>query len=213
MSIISKIRRKYYGMKGMRDPREKYGYKHPTAWIAPDAVIYNTENLYLGEGCMIYSGSLIMNLRSRFIVKKRSGASHNLTVVPGNHLTLVGKWRGDITDALKDELLKHKEYDKDIVVDEDVWIGVNVTLMNGVHIGRGCTIGGSTVVRSSTPPYSIVVGNPAKVVGFVFTPEEIIEHEKTLYPEEERLPIELLEKNYKKYYKNRLKDIKTFLQL
>lgn len=213
MSIISKIRRKYYFMRGKRDPKEKYGYKHPTAWIAPDAVIYNTENLFLGEGCVIYSGSIIMNLRSRYIVKKRSGSSHNLTVVPGNHLSLVGKWKGDVTDAVKDELLKSREYDKDIVVDEDVWMGVNVTLMNGVHIGRGCIIGGGTVVRSSTPPYSIVVGNPAKVIGFVFTPEEIIEHEKALYSEEERLSLDILEKNYDKYFIRRIKEIKQFMRL
>ena len=58
----------------------------------------------------------------------------------------------------------------------------------------------------------MLLGNPAKVVGFKFTPEEIIEHEKTLYPENERLSFELLEKNYNKYYINRIKDIKDFLK-
>lgn len=213
MGLFQKIRRKYYKLRGMRDPKEVYGYKHPTAKIPVDATIYSTENLYVDEDAGFLPGALIMNPRSKFILKKHSGASHNLTVVPGNHLCLVGKWKNDITDKIKDELIKDNEYDKDIVVDEDVWMGVNVTLMNGVHIGRGCIIGGGSVVRNSTPPYSIVLGNPAKVVGFVFTPEEIVAHEKMLYPENERLPIELLENNYNKFFINRIADIKQFTRL
>jgi hypothetical protein len=58
-----------------------------------------------------------------------------------------------------------------------------------------------------------VVGNPAKVVGFTFSPEEIIEHEKALYSEKERLPLELLEKNYNKYYKKRLKEIAHYMHI
>jgi UDP-3-O-[3-hydroxymyristoyl] glucosamine N-acyltransferase len=211
--IIEKIRKKYYHYKAMRDPREVYGKLAPTAYLSHEAYVYNTRNLYLDEYTAIYSGALIMNSRSKFIMKRRSGASHNLTVVPGNHLSLVGQWRGSVTDEVKDKVLKSKEYDKDVIVDEDVWIGVNVTLLNGVHIGRGCIVGGGAVVRSSTPPYSIVVGNPAKVVGFTFSPEEIIEHEKALYSEKERLPLELLEKNYNKYYKKRLKEIAHYMHI
>ena len=96
------------------------------------------------------------------------------------------------------------------MVDEDVWIGANVSLLAGVHIGRGANIGTGAVIRHDVPPYAIVVGNPAKIVGFSFTPEEIIEHEKSLYSEEDRLPLEILEKNYSKYFLTRLKEIKEF---
>lgn len=213
MSLLQIIRKKYYRMKGMRDPNEKYGYKHPTAYVSPDATIYSTENLYIEEKCTIYSGSIIMNPRSKVIFKKRSGASHNLTVVPGNHLCLVGKWKDEVTDDIKDQLLEQKEFDQDIIVDEDVWMGVNVTLLNGVHIGRGCIVGAGSVVRNNTPPYSIVAGNPAKIVGFVFSPEEIIKHEKKLFPEEERLSIEVLQKNYERYFLNRISEIKGYMKL
>ena len=114
---------------------------------------------------------------------------------------------------MKDELDTEHEFDKDVIVDEDVWIGARVTILAGVHVARGCSIGSGTVLRKSTPPYSIVIGNPAKVVGFRFTPEEVIEHEKKLYPEEERLPLSLLEKNYEKYFLNRIKEIKQFTSL
>lgn len=87
--------------------------------------------------------------------------------------------------------------------------------MSGVTIGRGSEVGSGSgsVVRSSVPPYSVVIGNPAKVVGFRFTPNEIIEHEKVLYENDERLPQDVLEKNYEKYFLKRIKDIKQFIKL
>jgi len=52
----------------------------------------------------------------------------------------------------------------DIVIGNDVWIGSHATIMSGVKIGDGAVIGAMSVVGSNIPPYSIAVGNPAKVV-------------------------------------------------
>ena len=102
---------------------------------------------------------------------------------------------------------------KDIVIEEDVWAGFNVTLLPGAYIGRGCILGAGAVIHTKIPPYSIVVGNPAKVIGFHFTPEEIIEHEKLLYPIEDRIPKEVLIQNYQDYFLCRIKDIKKYMSL
>jgi len=108
----------------------------------------------------------------------------------------------------------HKyDIDKDVVVEEEVGIGVGVTLLTGVKIGRGTTVGAGSVVMNNVPPYAVVMGNPAQVVGFVFTPEQIIEHEKALYPESERLPLSKLEKNYQRYYLNHIADIAKFTKI
>lgn len=186
---------------------------HRTAFIDHRASISNPENLVMEEITNIYARSIIMNTRARFIMKKYSGASVGLTVVTGNHLSIPGRWFKDVTDKEKDLLSENEVMDKDVIVEEDVWIATNVTLLSGSIIGRGSEIGSGSVVRGSVPPYAIVIGNPAKVVGFKFTPEEIIEHEKALYPEEERLPLELLEKNYNKYFISRIKEIKEFTRL
>ena len=77
-------------------------------------------------------------------------------------------------------------------------------------IGRMATIGAGSYVRSNIPPYAIVIGNPAKIVGFKMTPEEIIKFEKENYDEKDRLPLDLLEKNYKKYFLSRWKEIKKW---
>lgn len=142
--------------------------------------------------------------KGRFVVGDRSTSAEGLLVVCSTH----NKKIGEDTFATNSNNIYYT-----IEVGEEVWIGANVTLLPGTEIGRGAIVGAGTVVRSKVPPYAIVTGNPAKVIGFSFTPEEIIEHEKALYPEEERLPLELLEKNYEKYFLKRLKEIKEFTRL
>ena len=191
-------------------------YKHVanTARIESGCKVYKKENLIMAEATNLDAGAIIMNTRAKLIMKKWSGAAIGLLAVTGNHMQLVGKSLKQITDADKDKLDINHELDKDIVVEEEVWIGSNVTLLAGVTLGRGSIIGASCVVRSGkVPPYAVLAGNPAKVVAFRFTPEEIIEHEKALYPEEERLPQELLEKNYKKYFLDHIKEIKAYTGL
>ena len=85
-------------------------------------------------------------------------------------------------------------------------------MLAGITVGRGSIIGAGSVVRNNIPPYAIVVGNPAKIIGFKFSPEEVIVHEKVLYPENKRIDIEILNKNYNKYFVNRIKEIRNYLR-
>lgn len=52
-----------------------------------------------------------------------------------------------------------------ITVGDDVWIGAGAVILDGTHIGTGCVIGANTLVNKDIPDYSIVVGNPARIVG------------------------------------------------
>ena len=60
-----------------------------------------------------------------------------------------------------------------VVVGNDVWIGQNVTVMPGVHIGDGAIIGTNSVVASDIPPYSVAAGNPCRVIRKRFDDEFI----------------------------------------
>ena len=51
-----------------------------------------------------------------------------------------------------------------VIIEDDVWIGARVCILPGVVIGKGSVIGACAVVSKSIPPYSVAVGNPAKVV-------------------------------------------------
>ena len=61
----------------------------------------------------------------------------------------------------------------DTVVGNDVWIGQNVTILPGVHIGDGAIIGANSVVGRDVEPYTIVAGNPAKIIRKRFDDELI----------------------------------------
>lgn len=162
--------------------------------------------MYLYDNTALKKVTFI-SVTGKFVMKCNSGAATGLTIITGNHHRQVG---GLFINLAKDHSL---DVEKDVIVEEDVWIGANVTILSGVHIGRGATIGAGSVCLKDVPPYSIVFGNPAKVIGFNFNPDEVIKHEQQLYPEGERLPLELLEKNYNKYYINRIREIKDYLKM
>lgn len=191
----------------------KYRNISKSAFIFPGNSIGVPDNLIMGDNSTLNTASAIQNMHAKFIMGRNSGAARELNVITGNHMSIVGLNLKQVTDEVKLQNDANREMDKDVVVEDDVWIGSRVTLLSGVHIGRGCEIGAGSVVRRSMPPYAVVAGNPAKIVGFRFTPEEIIEHEKIQYKEDERLPIGLLEKNYQKYFLSRIADIKSFLKL
>ncbi len=52
----------------------------------------------------------------------------------------------------------------DIVVEDDVWLGVGVKVLDGVTIGRGAVIGAGAVVTKDIPPLAIAAGVPARVL-------------------------------------------------
>lgn len=53
---------------------------------------------------------------------------------------------------------------ENVVIEDDVWIGQRVIILPGVAIYKGCIIGAGAVVTKSFPPYSIIGGNPAKLI-------------------------------------------------
>lgn len=60
-----------------------------------------------------------------------------------------------------------------VTIGDDVWVGQNVTIMPGVNIGTGTIIANSSHVVKSCEPYSIIGGNPAKLVCKRFTQDQI----------------------------------------
>lgn len=152
------------------------------------------KNCYFYENSHIGPHSIILATNAKFIVKKYSESAGHLIVVTGNHARLNGRFYRTIKNSEKPPHL-----DKDVIVNEDVWMGLNVTLLSGVEIGRGVTIAAGAVVTKSMPPYCIVGGIPAKVLKFYWTIDEIIEHERSLYVENERFTRTYLEKIMRSY--------------
>ncbi len=51
-----------------------------------------------------------------------------------------------------------------VVIEDDVWLGAGVTILDGVRIGTGSVVGAGSVVTKDLPPFSVAVGSPARVV-------------------------------------------------
>ena len=174
--------------------RNKMGFCHPTATLIKPLVIKGAHNVFMYEDTGI-KDALIMAPKAKFIMKKHSGSAEGLTVITGNHERRVGRFYRTITEQEK------KIKDEDVIVEEDCWIGTRVTLLMGVTLRRGTTVAAGAVVSKSTAPYSVVGGVPAKHIKFYWTIDQILEHEKQLYPEEERYSREELEEFFAQYPK------------
>lgn len=158
------------------------------------------KNVIIGENCIINSPSMIeignnVNIGPRavlYAIYKKIVIGDN--VLFGPNVTMVN---GDhsihrIGIPIIDNHEKLPGDDADIVIEDDVWIGANVTILKGVNIGRGCVIAAGAVVTKSAPPYTIFGGVPAKIIGKRFTIEQAMQHEVALYPINSRLKKEQL---------------------
>jgi len=192
-SILGGLRTIY--IHYLKNHRKEMGYCHPTATTSRPLKIYGAKNVFLYENTKI-SDATILATEAKFVLGKNSGTAAGLLVITGNHERRIGIPYRCIHDAVKKEGL-----DKDVIVEEDCWIGARVTLLMGVTVRRGTTIASGAVVNKSTAPYSIVGGVPAKHLKFYWTIDQILEHELNAYPEEERYSRSQLEEFFAIYEK------------
>ena len=77
-------------------------------------------------------------------------------------------------DSFDIDFLPTKSIKEGIKINNDVWIGRNCTILNGVTISNGCVIGANSTVTKDTVPYGIYVGSPAKLIKTRF-PQDMID--------------------------------------
>lgn len=175
--------------------RRHLGSAGKNANIGIPTYIAFAKSLHMEENTVLRLGANILNTPYEHIyIKKYTVISTNCTIVTNNHRSTVG-----IPQVLLGA--SHiNDTSSNLYIDEDVYVGTNVTILCGGNLGRGCIVGACSVVTKPVPPYALVVGTPARIVGVKFTIDQIIEHEKRLYPENERFDREYLEDLFEKYY-------------
>ena len=113
------------------------------------------DKLIIGKFCQIAAGvEFVMN-----------GANHQMNAVSTFPFYTLEGWE------MKPPAASDMPFKGDTVIGNDVWIGQNATILPGVHIGDGAIIGANSVVAGDIEPYSIVVGNPAKLIRYRFDGE------------------------------------------
>ncbi|MBP5342318.1 helix-turn-helix domain-containing protein [bacterium] len=105
------------------------------------------DKLIVGKFCQIGNNvEFIMN-----------GANHQLNAATTFPFYVMDGWKEDVPK------ITDMPYKGDTVVGNDCWIGQNVTILPGVHIGNGVIIGANSVVTKDLPSYSICAGNPCAI--------------------------------------------------
>ena len=156
----------------------------------------NRKYLTIGNNCIV-SGSFIFESPSGYVnignhsyiggglFISRSGIDigNNVTIAWGgclydhdSHSLDYLKRRKDIDDELNDirngrNFIQNKDWSvvnsKPIRICNDAWIGMNVIILKGVTVGEGAVVGAGSVVTKDVPPWTVVAGNPARVVKYL----------------------------------------------
>jgi len=125
----------------------------------------NIEIFYWGEGTWLDIGSFC------------SISGHIQIYLGGNHRIDWGTTYpfGHINQQLFPTFsgVGHPQTKGNVIIGNDVWIGTNVTIMSGINIGDGSVIASNTLVTKDIDPYSVVGGNPSKLIKYRFPPSII----------------------------------------
>ena len=108
-------------------------------------------NTYIGEYNNIRAAGGAVTIGSNCLI------SQHVSIIASNHC------------YKKNELILSQPWSVEnnfVVIEDDVWVGCNCVILPGVCIARGTIIAAGSVVTKSTEPYSIVAGNPAKLIKY-----------------------------------------------
>lgn len=122
-------------------------------FIAPYLFPLSPDTLIIGKFVQIAHGV-------RFITSSANHKMGGFSTYPFMNFMMTSETTSEDIITMFDE----SKSKGDIVVGNDVWIGFDATIMPGVKIGDGAIIGAKSVVTKDVEPYTIVAGNPAKVI-------------------------------------------------
>ncbi|UJO17267.1 Maltose O-acetyltransferase [Fulvia fulva] len=123
------------------------------AWVEPPIHIDYGTNVEVGDNVFINFNCTILDT-CKVKIGARTLIGSSVSLYAGGHPLDPGVRNGT----------KGPEFGGEIVIEEDCWLGGSVIVLPNVTIGKGSTVGAGSVVTKDVPPYSVVVGNPARVI-------------------------------------------------
>jgi acetyltransferase-like isoleucine patch superfamily enzyme len=147
---------------------------HPSSWVSGRSVVRvcNGGTITVGRRCQIHPFSMLLthggdirigddcSVNPFTIIYGMGGTSIGNDVRIAAHTTIIPENHNPGTDEVA--LSKAGSTKKGIRIENNVWIGAGVRILDGVHIGRNTIIGAGSVVTRSLPPNVTAVGAPAK---------------------------------------------------
>ena len=123
------------------------------AWIQPNVQFVETNKLKVGRFFGINSGSYVnavggINIGDYVLI------GSNVTISSGQHQI----------DGSASPVFSRPILPKEIIIEDDVWIGAGAVIMPGITLRKGTVVGACSVVTKDTTEYSVVVGAPARKI-------------------------------------------------
>ncbi|WP_111308315.1 acyltransferase [Confluentibacter sediminis] len=151
------------------------------------------ENFHAGRGVVFWAKNQI-KIGTNFYIGRYSQIECDSiignNVLIGNNVAFIGKYDHNYTQIGVPIRLAKQIRDNDynwlglnskVVVEDDVWIGYGATIISGITIKKGSIVAAGSVVTKDVEPYTIVGGNPAKLISMRFDQDQIHQHELKLY--------------------------------
>lgn len=140
------------------------------SYIAPGSKIYGTQvNINNDNG--VLENLLVIGSHPLTIGKYCAIAGH-LTIITSNHImnkpNIQAKFQNELFQDSMDDRTKGP-----VTIGNNVWIGKHVIILPGINIGNGAVLGAGSVITKSVEPFTIVAGNPAKVIRKRFSEKTI----------------------------------------
>lgn len=130
------VRKVFYKIFRESVIKSSFGSCGKNVHIAEKSDIKGIGNISIGDDVAIGPHALLWTTRANIIIKEKVIIGPRLSIITGDHkIDAVGKYMADVTDEEKDD-----ENDQDVIIEKDVWIGANVTILKGVTVAEGCVI-------------------------------------------------------------------------
>ncbi len=144
-------------------PIIEYQHRKPTlsrdAWVAPTATLIG--DVSLSSGCSVWFNAVLRADSAPIKVGDDSNIQESVVVHPDRSATFIGQ---RVT-------IGHRAVLEGVYLDDEVLVGIGALVLEDTRVGRGSLIAAGAVVPSglNIPPGSLVMGNPARIVGEVET--------------------------------------------
>lgn len=172
-----------------------FGAIGPHCKIGSECVLV-PKNMFLEDYVIVQNRVNFISSEGKLVVKKYSVISSGCIIVPGTHLSAPG------IPFYYQALRHYGDRHNTITIGEDCWVGAGSTLLCKSGLGRGCVVAAGSVVTKEFPPYAVIAGVPARIVGVKLSKADIITHESCIYPESERFSESELDILFDTYYKD-----------
>jgi len=143
--------------------------------VHPKASVQLSPHVIIGRKTTIHKYSRIILSGGRILMGSYCSLQPFSTIAAGDSVIRIGDHVriGPNCNLLgSDHVYENREIpihrqpviSKGLTIEDDVWLGANCVIISGVEIGRGSVIGAGSIVTKSIPPFSVAVGNPARVI-------------------------------------------------